>query len=513
MLILVSCGKSAVKMEVNQNDFQKETSDKENMIRNIGDKKSFYYNCELFRFNLKKSFRNPYTLSNRLYFTALSNEFRSDDFRNWDMQMDKTVPEGQSNAVNYYNELLVKNPEEAPYLHQRIGISCYKLARYPEANKFLSLAVLEKADNSELYYYQSLLCFFYLKNLKLAESYIRKIKPDNLYISLQDFLAYEALLYYSMGSTNTALGLYQSAININPSRFYANYDLTIAYVETGDTGRLKDYIDNSWMKLMSLKDPKYHVKGYSQKIFLNSLLKTETYQYDFNLPNVYNYYQNILYGTRNPVMGKREKSGGLEIPFKERKWSKKDDVFSGIYEDYVDYPKNSGIFLIEGVAEIKTVNNRFPNLSPAIPKLTITSNFAMLLSATNLIPPITNIESNQNSVTNIITNVSNVTYVEPIQFQYFLNAQSFDVDKDGVWDYVSLGFVNTNQAVLSVFYPALKKWEYAFFVPKTSDASIVIQDINNKGTNEVILLDDDVYFLKLKKITNKGNDSKNAAGK
>jgi hypothetical protein len=484
--VLFSCGKAAI---------QKETE----LLKTRGKEGHFFQNYQLFRNNLEKFVPVKYSFTNLDYFTALSNEFVLDTLYSFSFPKEKSISTGLSNAIAAYEKLLKDYPDEADFLYQRIGICHYKNENYRQAYSTILLALSLGAANSEIYFYQSLLFLNYKKDPKNALESLKRAKNDELFINRQDYLAFQAFLYNNSGGGNQALTAYWEAKSLNPVRFYENYDLLPLYLEKGKIEEAKSYAQESWKILSQSKTPYYRLKACQQKIRFNQLSGAETAVFDLDLSDVFNYYHNILYFYKPVFPIRREKSKDLEIPLQEKKKASADKVYYSFFEDYSEWSNTSEIFLLEGVFDSTSVGNSFPKLSPPVSKYIIANSTALLLSPTNVFVILTNSFLPTNSRSYIISNQSNLIYSQALDCNYYFAAQRFSVDQDQVWDYILVGFDAANRLKIFVFYPDKRKWDKFQYSIESSSAKVVVQDINQDGKSDFILLDKDVVFLKPEK--------------
>ncbi len=468
-------------------DISKEISSEINI-----DCTSLEYNYHIFRNNQCKLTNEEYTISNDDFLNALTNEF--DGFQ---LSREKSLKK----AISLYEQMTNQFEEEAGFLHQRIGECYFKMKNYQQSDEYLNLAILENVENSELFYYLAMIKYYYKKDLNGSEYYIDKINPEDLYIGRQDFLVFKAILEWELGNKDIAYTTCQIAIDIDPARFYKNYDLLPVYVHDGEFQEAEQYLKKSSSILMMLKQKKYHIKACNQMIYLNRMLKKPTFSMDLKLTYGFDIYPNILYFSKNIQSIDRKKSVSLQIPLFEKRQSRSDkneNAYSPVFEDYMDYNSNSFILLTECILGVSNVVNRFPEMSFPMPKLYCSNTISLILSPTNRYIITSN--SNDNILSNdIITNQSNLIYSLNSDFTYLININKFN-EISGSWGYVFYGFNSTNEICITVFYPDKMYAEKVNFFLKTGDATFIIQDVNQDGKEDWILLDDDVYILNPKKL-------------
>lgn len=476
MLFFISCGKTSVQPEIG---LKKTIQPEENKISIIQKTNfSFIY----LQYNTNKTLLDNLQGDTNFseFIDGVSNEMASALNRNKNL----------SNAIVIYERLTNKFDLEKGYLFQRMGISYFKLKNLSKANKYINQAIMENTANPELTYYKSLLLMYYNKNPGGALDLINRTDLDSIPVSKQDLLVYQGSLQEALSNPSAALNYYQTALNIDPLRFYQNYDLTYFLLKSGNDEKAKTYQQESFAGLMGLKKDGFTLKAYVQAINVNRALKRETLSIHFNLQDIYNVYNNILYNYSNPETIDRIKSAHLQIPQIERK----KPSYYALLEDFADTKNSSAIFLVEGLAGVTNIANGYPKISAGIYKLMITNTAMILLSATNIYLISTN-SNDVNSRLTIQTNQSNIIFMTNADFTYYWGSYKYDVDNNGIWDFIEVGFNGSNQVEMEIFHPENSRVDTIQFPIKRAGTVFVIQDINNDGKNEYILLDDKVTLL------------------
>lgn len=496
LLLTVCSNKNTVKGEIpppmqlsNKTIEQIEEKEKE-LTKELDQKKTdtstFIYNYEVFRVNKIKRTALKYTITNKDFFGALEAEF------------DVFALSRKNNlitAIKKYNSLTKKIPKEKGFLVQRIAICYYKLKEYNKANKYLNAAIKISPWNSELAYYKTLLLSYYNKDFNKAAVFAGMVDTSDVFINSQDFLYLHSFIENKAGNKQKVLPLLKKSIDVQANNFYLHYNPLQLLIDIQAIDFAKDYIKKSSDYLISLDMPKYRKKAYSQIVDLNRYLKKNTFIYRFALSKQYDFFPNIMFFGKSPGFIKRDKTFHLDIPLKEKKEHRRDAVYYALHESIVDYKNNSGLFLVMGSVLVTNVRYKYDELHTPVRRLVFYSNKILLLSPTNIYVIITNTAVNTNHPEYVATNQSNVIFSADIDCKYYIDTFRCDVDNDKNWDYGIVGFNSTNQGVLTVYYPSLDIVKKTSFTLKTHNAKLVIQDINDDGSNEIILLDDDAYFL------------------
>jgi hypothetical protein len=449
-------------------------------------KDSLSYNCEVFRSNLSHAKKSRYTLTNTAFLTALSNEFAV-----YDLSRDRKL----NDAIDGYLGLTNSFTNERGFLFERIGVCYFKLKDLGQAYKYIELSLFENADDSELYFYQSMLLTYYKKDPDRALTALKYVDLSRIDMNRQDYLAYQASVYTALKDYKKAFDFYQTAILTDPRRFYMNYDLTYFLQHAGFEKELSFYIRKSFSQLSEMKEKPFRVKAYRQMVLLNRLEKQETLEYRYHFSDGYEYYPSPLYYYDDPRPVERIKSYNLQIPLSERRNYATEKVFYPVFEDYLDLRGSSMILLTESMLDISNIQHPFLKESTMVPKIVGTNTELLLLSPTNIYLLVTNQDIPTNSKGYVVTNQSNVIYMKDLNFTYYADTEYFDMDKRGGWDFVFFGFNRNKEAVVTFYYPVKNEWRTLHYPLKKPDAEFVIQDLNNDGKYDLVLLDDDVYFL------------------
>lgn len=494
VLFYLSCSKTQIKQEANstvtrepvQQLTETPVRPQEETNQNQIDPLSLQYQYEVFIKNQKVPGSSYYTVTNTNFINALANEMNQ-----FKLSRDSSLKD----AISNYDILTQEIPEEAGFLHQRMAVSYFKMQNYSEADQYLNLAISEDFLNNETYYYKTLLEFYFQKDPKDAMLFYRNVNPKALDIHLQDWKALEASLYLESGNTNMAIVSYQAALKIDPVRFYQFYNLLPFYLSLPKIDTAQNYVRDSVKNLLSLKNKAYRIKAYEENILFNQKQKIETIDIDLGLSSSYDYYPNLLLFSRNARTGEKFRSRQLAIPLQEKKHSPNDKVYSSVFEDYWDDGTESKVLLAESILDLTNIRSRLKGNIPSMVKLIATNTTVLLLSPTNTVFITTNLAINPSSRDYIVSNQSNALDLFTPDFQYFSQAYRVDMNTNRFWSYVFLGWSDANLLCSAILNPQLKTWEIYKTPIKTSGARLIIQDINQDGKKEILLLDDDVYTL------------------
>ncbi len=446
------------------------------------------YQYNIFRINQAQYSTKPYTLSDEVFFTALSNEFDDDS-------MDRS--NSLSSAAQVYLSLTNRYTNEAAFLYVRAAACYFQLGDYGSVNKWLNLGMMSGYASDEVYYQKAQLLAYYQTNFETALFYAKQIKPKYLYVHPQDFYYFLGDLYRLTGDFRKAAASYKEAVNLAPDRFYILYDLVPAYLSMNETGMAQDYCNASFNYLTSLDQPDLRLKAYRQCIDLNRALRVPTWTYDFNLSEGYDLFPDLFYFLPNKIYIKRLLTSNLMLPVKEKKERRYDEVYYPTYEDVVDFNGGTGYFLTAGrMSYTNDLLLKVLDIYCPTSRLYYQTNVAILMTPTNVYLSITNTAVPTNSDMYVQTVESNGIDVEPLDFDYYITTDKFDVDGDRQWDFIVLGYNKTNDVVVSVYYPSRYGAEYYHFTMTRHDAQIVVQDIDRDGKNEIVVFDKDVTVLK-----------------
>ncbi len=459
------------------------------------DRSSLRYNFEAFRLNRKQLLPLAYTVTNRTYLEALSNEFAY-----YSLSRETLL----TRAADQYLSLTNAFPDQTAFLLQRAGICRFKLRDLPGANKYLSLALLSGAPGrdagSELYFYRAMTLLYRNRDAEGALRNLKKINPRELDVDRQDLLVFEASAYAEMKDYSRAHGLYRSALNVNPERFYGNYDLTPFYRAAGRDGEIPQYVRSSFSALEKHKDPAFRVRAYGQLVEEKVSRGTDGLVYDFGLSAGYTYYPGMMYYYDHPRPMDRIKSFFLQTPLKDRRSYRSERIYYTVFEDYLDGQKESRVLLVQALMDVTNIRHPFSGVSDTLTRTFATNTTLLLLSPTNIFLVLTNSLVATNARDRVLTNQSNVILTRTLNFPYYITTEYCDLDRDGKWEYLFLGFDRTNTVTALLFNPDTLRFAGVKFPVRSAGAKLVIQDVNGNGRNDVVLLDDDVYFLKLEPI-------------
>ncbi len=444
-------------------------------------------------YNYYSAFRNGNSAQLKdcppVFLSALSNEFILNVF---------TGEKALANAALLYSSMTNENDLNRAFINQRIGTVYYKMGNYPESYKYINTAIYEGTKNPELFYYKTLLLYYYKKDYTGAENYLENldIGQTGPFLNYQDILFLKASLKCEKNDFNNAYSIFMKAKDIDPDRFFIYYDILPYFIRSDNPGILGGYIKDSFKYLTSFSNNNYRLKAYRELITYNRLQNRETLYIPFNLSENYNYSTNLLYfySKGYPVIEKR-KSQNIISPLQEIKKTSRDLVYSPLYEEYVDSENGSTVFLQEGI--VKLTNIRLFPYSYSIPvtKLITISNIILLLSPTNRFEVVTNADKQDSTKEYITSNALNEIYRINCPYDYYLDTGMFALENNKTRDFVTFGITTNNQVVVSIFYPVQKKLESYKFSLKRYDSAFVIQDIKGDNNPELILLDDDIYII------------------
>ena len=158
-----------------------------------------------------------------------------------------------------------------------------------------------------MYYYKVLLLYYYKKDFSGAEVYLTRLDNPGQFLNRQEILFLKACLKCETGDYPAALPIFMTARDLDPARFYTEYDILPYFIRSGMTGNLGIYINDSYKYLTSLSNSFYRVKAYRQLITYNRLQNRETFYIQFDLPGNYDYITNLVYffPSSYPVIEKR----------------------------------------------------------------------------------------------------------------------------------------------------------------------------------------------------------------
>jgi len=455
------------------------------------DPSSLSYNYKLFRDYLNNLEFKPYTVSDEIFFSALSNELISkDEPAIW-------------TAITNYSSLTNIYTNDAGFLYRRIGICYFKLQNYLLSDEYINLAIMNDDSNSECYYYKSMLLAYYGNNLPDSLYYLNKINAADVYNSKQDLDVFKASIYSGMTSNLQAFSVYQEAIRENPLRFYMNYNIVPFLLNTGRDKSVPDYLQDEWKLFKDLTNSDCIKKYYNQLVMYNKYLNKSTFVYDVPLTPVYNIYTNIMYSFPSLFPIQRKISAGMSIPVQEKRINIKDKIFYPVFEDHYDISsnnavngENSYVVLIESMLTPTMSENSYSKTSGSLLKYEGTNTTLFLLSPTNLSEPVPITNTNISGITlssAASASQSNVIFIDKFNFTYFMSASYFYNDRNQI-EYIILGFNNPDELVISIFNPQTFETVYFKFQLRTSSPRIVIQDIDNSGKERILLIDDTVKF-------------------
>ncbi|MGA2143060.1 MAG: tetratricopeptide repeat protein, partial [Brevinematales bacterium] len=421
------------------------------------------------------------------FLSALSNEFITSIM---------TGGSAFSNALIDYSALTNDPDDLSGFLYQRIGVVLYKLGDYEESYRFINTAIYEGSKNPELYYYKALLLYYYKKDFSGAEIYLTRLDNPGQFLNRQEILFLKACLKCETGDYAAALPIFMTAKDLDPARFYTEYDILPYFIRSGITGDLDIYINDSYKYLTSLSNSLYRVKAYRQLITYNRLQNRETLYIPFDLPGNYDYITNLVYffPSSYPVIEKR-KSMNIISPLQEKRLSVRDLIYSPVYEEYFDSGTENYLFLQEGIVKLTNLRLQPVSFFNPMAKILTVSNVMLLLSPTNRFELTTNFDRHDTNQIYVVSNVDNVIFRTNCNFDYYFMTGLFAMDGGANWDVVTLGITTNNRVVADIFYPLQKKMASYSFSLKRHDSTFVIQDIRGDSNPEVILLDDDVYIL------------------
>jgi tetratricopeptide (TPR) repeat protein len=451
------------------------------------DKTTLQYNYDLFRLNRMRFREVPYTVTNDEFFSALKEEFetyalsREDNLRK---------------AIRRYSVLIDSYPSERWFLVQRVGICHFKLKDYAQANKFISAALRSGFSNDEIRYYKSMLRAYYRKDLEGALHYVKRVNPVSAYLDRQDYLYYVGSLYLDLGDRNEAKKYFENALSLHPGRFYIHYDILNFYLDGGLNNEARVYAQNSFDYLMSLEESEYRKKAYSQMVLLNELTGRPTFRYRFNIQPQFDHFGNIFYFTPSTRLIQRARSSHVELPVAERRQDRRDLIFYPLYEDMTEFNGKTGYVVIAGLPAITNARYEGNPLFTPKSKIFTSSNIIMLIRPTNAYYYITNTNLPPVSPNYIVTNHSNAIFTEVLDIKFYHETLKYNLDGGKYWDYIIIGYDGTNVVTVTFFYPSRLETEKLSFMLNKHNAEIIIQDFKGNGENEIILIDDDVYYLK-----------------
>ena len=487
----LSCGNNTVKAELPPEKEIRhsiiETQKKEIEKARKVNKRTFVYNYKLFRINREIMPQKAYTITNRLFFSALSNEFDS-------FYLDRT--KGPYIALKKYAELIksTNTYHTNAFLWQRAGVAYFKLKKYSKANKYINKAIIGGANNPELYYYKAMLEAYYKGNMKNAALYLKRIPVKSFY-SPQDIDYFRGRVEEEQGLYGAAEAFYKKSYAYSPSMFLLHYNLQNFYVKWGHINEADKYTHSAFAYLSALGKPKYRLKAYRMLAQLHRLERKPSFSFHIKLPDCYPSLPNLFYFIRSPYPKRKFFSRGLALPIRETKKKRYDVLKYLTSEYYSDMDDGTGIVFTAGgimMTNIRVANEKYV---PYVRRYFFYTNVIALISPTNRYYVVTNVSKSTNSPDYIVTNADNKIFLTNDTFKTYFATRRFDVDGDGVRDFLVFGIKNTNTIAVDLFSPEKKIMRSWHFPIKSSDPTFVIQDFNEDGRNDVLLFDDDVYKL------------------
>lgn len=502
-LLFFSCGRSVRSDESADSYFMNDTYEqiRKMLSSENADSGSLEYNANLFRLKWHSVSSLAYGIENGIFFEALSNE---SILTTGDRESNLTI------AISNYELLLDEfDGENEVFLYQRIGISYLKNGDYTNAAKYLKLALMEGADNSELYYYRAIIAAYHDGDAANALKFLKKVESDEVFAVKQDLIAFQAELLSQTGKIKKALKLYEEAVALAPLRFYKNYNLIPFYVENGYSWEADRFTDDAMAALSILtNEPEYLMKAYRMRIGYLELIQEPSYSYSFDLEPAYEIYGNLYYFTGHRTYIKRKISKSVDFPIQEVKQRSWDTAFYSTYEDIADFEGGSGYFVTCGVPALYNTNFMLTNYTLAetdddplhvwLKKLYFSSNYAVFLTATNSLSLdySTNDEGDVTVSTNEDEEQNALDMVSLSNFTYLYDTDRCDVDGDGYYDFLIFGYEVSNLMNLTIYYPnRLESESYDFTLDK-ADSEIYIADVDEDGEKEIMLFGNELIFLK-----------------
>lgn len=489
-LILLSCTQQPVKGEIPTREQLSETlvKNQKKQLAQLKTTNTYQSDYEVFRYNLLTGQNLPYTSGSTPYLQALRDEFDS-----FSLDPDS----GLQSALRTYAELILADPSETNlFILQRAGIVYYKLGNHSRANSFLAECLMRGAANPELFYYKALLSAYHQQDFRSAAWYLKRIPLDKSLIPPQDILYFLGRMEEELGDMAAAERWYLSSLQNAPSRFYIMYDLLPFYTRWQNLDRASSYIKKSSDYLSSLKDPRLLIKGLSQLLEYKHLSGTDSLQYHFSVDFPYDYYPNLYLFAKSPGLAAKRLSQGLDLPINEQKKVRTDVLMYLTMEDLYDSPELNSLVILGGGLTVSNVRYLNKRLYTPVTKHFFYTNVIALMSPTNQVFILTNTARSTNHPEYVTTNVNNSLYKETLAFDYLLDFAKVDMDGDMQREYVVIGIAESNRIGLAVFNPVRRLTEMYYFTLKNHDARLYIQDTDGDRRKELILLDDQVYYLK-----------------
>lgn len=488
--LTVSCAKKAVMGEapaVNQVPESSVTVYEQRIERSDERTNSLELQYHIYRLNQIQGSFKPYTMSAPVFFKALTNEF--DAFH---MNVSNTLMA----AIKGYLSLTNVYTNERGFLLARAAACYYRLSDFASANRLLTRGMSLGYTGDEACYFQAQLLAYYLNDFAGALRFALRANPKYLYVNPQDYYFFVAEMNRLTGANSKAVSAYRQAVSLAPDRFYILYDPIPAFLDMNETGLAQEYCDASFPYLTSLSNSAYRVKAYRQRIELNRALRQPTWSYRFDLPEGYDLSPNLFYFLPNKIYIKRIMSSAVKLPVQEKRENRSDVVYTPTFEDVADFNGGTGYFITAGRMNytndllVKMLGSYRPTS-----RLYYQTNVALLITPTNCYRTLTNRNLPTNSPYHYTTVVSNGIDFERLKFNYYITTEKCDADGDNTWDFVVLGYNQTNDLVVAVYKPASMNIDYYHFRMTRHDAEIVIQDIDRDGKYDIIALDKDAIIL------------------
>gem|GEM_PF-5987304 len=426
-------------------------------------KNPYFYTMYSFLSNINFQKNLAYITENRIFLSALSNEFDV---------LTLSRKENINNAISNYLKILMvaSNEEETNFIKQRIAICNYKLSNYSEAAKFLfevfSWAKNNSVTDNELFYYLSLISLGVRNEAKMAYDFIKLSKPSIATLKPLDFYYFYGKLALFAGDTNEARVNLKKAIALNREEFIKKYYREAKYYFNEIMGEING------------------TQNIQDRIFFNQKNKKETFIISLELPPLFDSSQDLLY-FYNYLRPLRKTSIRNYPAFIMKTITNSQKIaqrFECYYDENLKNQAKGSYFMLVGLPVY--FQQKILDLKP---KDVLLVSLPYILFFSSEVSNVVTMENSNNPTSNII--LTNVRAMK-LPFNYLWKYQKVEVNNDEFWDYIFIGINEKNQIVISILDGKTLYLASTFTNNiETSKVKIYIQDIYGKGKKSLIIMD------------------------
>jgi tetratricopeptide (TPR) repeat protein len=434
-----------------------------------------------------------------LFWQALSNE------AGFAMPQDRADPAAPSRSLYYaisnapylYLAEATNAGADVPFLYQRAGIAFFRAGNYAEANLWLNRALLSGATNDayalqELWYHIALLRAYHRRDFPGALQALDHVKPyADIYLTLDslDLLVTRGLFETGAKLTDRALATLAEAEKIDAPTLYRQWDLVPVFVELGSPELARRYAADSFRILTNSGEAMVR-EAWWRIAEANRSLKSETVVYDYRYPAIFPNYENnalVFSGVAYPVY--RAGSQDVVLPLQEKRWSKRDMIYSTFLEEYHDNGDRESTVLAMGMLDTNNLTNAFGGVERFLSRWGVSNATVLQVSPTNVYAPVTNADQLTNRAAWTVLPDSNVLFLTNLPFRTLLDTAMIGSDTGREWTYLFWGLGESNQAALSVYRPSDRSVNTFFFPLRDSFTRCIVQDLNGDDSKELLVLD------------------------